>query len=92
MEGEDASGVVSGVEFLREVNLGRGRTLAGNVVVVGGGNVAVDVARTATRQGAATVKMYCLESRKEMPALDEEIEEAEADHVEFQNGWARNAF
>lgn len=87
VEGEDASGVVSGVEFLREVNLGCGRTLAGNVVVVGGGNVAVDVARTATRQGDDTVKMYCLESRKEMPALDEEIEEAEADHVEFQNGW-----
>lgn len=71
VEGEDASGVISGVEFLREVNLGRGRTLFGNVVVVGGGNVA----RTATRQGADTVKMYCLESREEMPALDEEIEE-----------------
>ncbi|MDC7286954.1 FAD-dependent oxidoreductase [Blautia schinkii] len=87
VEGESAQGVVSGVEFLKEVNLGKGRSLSGNVLVIGGGNVAIDVARTATRQGADTVKMYCLEKRNEMPALAEEIEEAEADHVEFCNGW-----
>ena len=55
--------------------------------MIGGGNVAIDVARTAARQGADTVKMYCLEQRNEMPALAEEIEEAEADQVEFCNGW-----
>ncbi|MDO4272407.1 MAG: FAD-dependent oxidoreductase [Eubacteriales bacterium] len=87
VEGEDARGVISGVEFLREVNLGHGPGLSGNTVVIGGGNVAVDVARTATRQGAENVKMYCLESRAEMPALPEELEEAEADKVQFCNGW-----
>ena len=50
-------------------------------VVVGGGNVAIDVARTATRTGGEAVAMYCLESRAEMPALDEEVEEAEAEDV-----------
>lgn len=87
VEGEDAEGVVSGVEFLRGVNLGRGMQLSGNVVVIGGGNVAIDVARTATRQGAGKVTMLCLEQRKEMPALPDEIAEAEGDGITFQNGW-----
>ncbi len=87
VEGEDAEGVVSGVEFLRGVNLGRGMQLSGNVVVIGGGNVAIDVARTATRQGAGKVTMLCLEQRKEMPALPDEIAEAEDDGITFQNGW-----
>lgn len=87
VEGEDAEGVISGVGFLRDVSLSRGAKLAGNVVVIGGGNVAVDVARTAAREGAETVNLYCLESRAEMPALDDEIEEAERDAVRFNNGW-----
>ncbi|MCH4191744.1 MAG: FAD-dependent oxidoreductase [Butyrivibrio sp.] len=87
VEGEDAEGVISGVEFLRNVNLGNKANLSGNVVVIGGGNVAIDVARTATREGAATVNLYCLESRKEMPALDDEIEEAQSDAVVFNNSW-----
>ena len=87
MEGEAAEGVIAGVDFLRNVNLGRKEELSGNVIVIGGGNVAIDVARTATRRGAANVSLYCLESRKEMPALPDEIAEAEQDHVSFQNGW-----
>ncbi|WP_434084505.1 FAD-dependent oxidoreductase [Lacrimispora xylanisolvens] len=51
IEGEEGQGVISGVDFLRNVNLGRKSELSGNVVVIGGGNVAIDVARTAKRQG-----------------------------------------
>lgn len=87
LEGEDAEGAVAGVDFLRDVNLGKGAVLSGKVVVIGGGNVAIDVARTATRQGAETVSMYCLESASEMPALPEEIEEAGAEGISINNGW-----
>ena len=76
MMGEDAEGILTGVDFLREVNLGNDIKLEGNVVVIGGGNVAIDVARTATRVGNSKVDMFCLESRANMPALDEEIKEA----------------
>ena len=61
--------------------------LEGNVVVIGGGNVAIDVARTATRVGASKVDMFCLESRKEMPALEEEIEEALSEDIGINNSW-----
>lgn len=87
IEGEDAEGVITGVDFLREVNLGNDRKLEGNVVVIGGGNVAIDVARTAARVGASKVEMFCLESQKEMPALPEEIEEAMAEDIGIQNSW-----
>ncbi len=87
IEGEDSQGVITGVEFLRNVSLGKDASLSGNVVVIGGGNVAIDVARTATREGALAVDLYCLESREEMPALPDEIEEAEVDKVTFNNGW-----
>ena len=80
-------GVISGVDFLRDVNLGRKAELSGHVVVIGGGNVAMDVARTGVRQGAAFLDLYCLESPGEMPALPEEIEEAKEDNVTFHNGW-----
>lgn len=87
IEGENAENVISGIEFLRGVNQGEGRKLSGKTVVIGGGNVAVDVARTAIRQGSEQVGMYCLESREEMPALDEEVEEAEHESISFHNGW-----
>jgi NADPH-dependent glutamate synthase beta subunit-like oxidoreductase/NAD-dependent dihydropyrimidine dehydrogenase PreA subunit len=87
LEGEDAEGVITGVDFLREVNLGNEMKLKGNVVVIGGGNVAIDVARTATRVGASKVEMFCLESKKEMPALSEEIDEATAENIEINNSW-----
>ncbi|MFT7681590.1 MAG: NADPH-dependent glutamate synthase beta subunit-like oxidoreductase [Moritella dasanensis] len=87
LEGEDAKGVITGVEFLRHVNLGEHSEFAGNVIVIGGGNVAIDVARTATRVGAAQVDMYCLESRKKMPAHAEEVEEALDEDININNSW-----
>lgn len=87
LEGEDAEGVATGVDFLREVNLGEAAPLEGRVVVIGGGNVAIDVARAALRKGAAEVAMYCLEARDEMPALEEEIEEALEERVAVNNSW-----
>ncbi len=85
--GEDSSGVFGGVDFLRQVNLGSAPELHGRIIVIGGGNVAIDVARSAVRLGAASVDMYCLESRPQMPALQEEIEEAEAEGITIRNGW-----
>ncbi len=87
VEGEDAKGVVSGIEFLRRVNAGEDAKLSGKTIVIGGGNVAVDVARTAVRSGASEVSMICLESRGEMPASEEEIAEAEEEQISIQNGW-----
>ena len=87
VEGEDAEGVVSGVEFLRNVNLGRNAKLSGRVLVIGGGNVAVDVARAAAREGAAGVSMYCLESADEMPAAADELAETRREHIDINNGW-----
>jgi NADPH-dependent glutamate synthase beta subunit-like oxidoreductase/NAD-dependent dihydropyrimidine dehydrogenase PreA subunit len=87
LEGEEATGVMTGVEFLRKVNLGENLKLNGETIVIGGGNVAIDVARTAERIGASQIDMYCLESRKEMPALDEEIEEALSEGIVVNNSW-----
>ena len=87
IEGENHENVVAGVDFLRNVNLSQPVTTPGNVVVIGGGNVAIDVARTATRTGAKTVSMFCLESEQEMPAQDEEVAEAKEEKVQIQNGW-----
>jgi len=87
LEGEDAEGVMTGVEFLRKVNLGEDLKTEGKVIVIGGGNVAIDVARTAERIGASEIDMYCLESREEMPALDEEIEEALSEGITSNNSW-----
>ena len=61
--------------------------LEGQTIVIGGGNVAIDVARTATRIGASKVDMFCLESREEMPALEEEIDEALAEDIAINNSW-----
>lgn len=87
VEGEDAEGVLSGIDFVRRVNLGEELQLPGKVLVIGGGNVAIDVARTATRVGAAGVEMYCLESAQEMPASPDEVEEAKEENIAIQNGW-----
>ncbi len=85
--GEGAEGVMSGVEFLRRVNLEDKKSLEGDVVVIGGGNVASDVARTALRCTKGKVTMLCLESRDEMPAARDEIEEALAEGIEIKNGY-----
>ncbi len=85
--GEDAEGVLSGIDFVRRVNLGENVRLPGKAIVIGGGNVAVDVARTAVRVDASGVDMYCLESKAEMPASADELEEAVGEGICIHNGW-----
>ena len=85
--GEDADGVMTAVDFLRTVGQDEAYEVEGRTVVVGGGNVAIDVARTSGRCGASEVSMYCLESRKIMPASVEEVEEAEEEGVQIHCGW-----
>lgn len=87
IEGEESAGVVSGIEFLRMVAKDKNTKLPKRVVVVGGGNVAIDVARTAVRCGAEQISMYCLESRKEMPAAADEVSEAEEEGIQVNCGW-----
>ena len=86
--GEDAKGVTTGVDFLREANLHEDSIhLSGRTVVIGGGNVAIDVARTALRAGSDLVSMYCLESEAEMPAAKDEVDEAREEDIQLQCGW-----
>ncbi len=84
---EEVPGVLQGVDFLKAAAQGSGVELGERVLVIGGGNVAVDVARTAVRLGAQEVHMVCLEDRDEMPAHPEEIHEAEAEGVRVHNCW-----
>ncbi len=83
LPGEDLRNVYQGIDFITEVNLGRMRKLDGSVVVVGGGNVAIDAARSAQRLGADKVRIVYRRRREEMPAMEEEIREAEKEGVEF---------
>ena len=85
--GEDSKGVQTGVDFLRNINQDHSIKLNGETVVIGGGNVAIDVARTAVRAGASKVTMLCLESEKEMPAAKDEVAEAREEGIEVKNGW-----
>lgn len=87
VEGEDYEGVVSGIEFLSRLNQDEKETISGNVAIVGGGNVAIDVARVAVRAGGKNVSMFCLENREQMPALDEEIHVAESEDITIHNSW-----
>lgn len=85
--GEDAIGVTTAVDFLREVGTTESYAIEGDVVVIGGGNVAIDAARCSGRVGAPKVSMFCLEDREHMPASVEEIEEAEDENVIINCGW-----
>ena len=85
--GEDAEGVMTAVDFLRTVGADESYPVTGKTIVVGGGNVAIDVARTAHRCGAESVAMYCLEPRDKMPASEEEIGEAAEEGVTLNCGW-----
>ena len=87
--GDDAEGVMPGVDYVKQVNMGAAAPLSGNVVVIGGGNIGADVARTAIRQGAESVKLYCLESWDEMPMGAEDQELCRADGVEIHDGWGQ---
>ncbi len=84
---EETAGVMSGVEFLRATNKQQPPEIRGRVLVVGGGNVAIDVALTARRLGASEVHMVCLEKRDEMPASSWEIEQAIEEGVKIHPSW-----
>ncbi|RLC20985.1 MAG: 4Fe-4S ferredoxin [Deltaproteobacteria bacterium] len=85
VKGEDMEGILKCTDFLRDAALGKAKKLTGKVMVIGGGNVAIDVALTAKRLGADDVTMVCLEKRDEMPAWDYEIEEALEEGVNIVN-------
>ena len=85
MGGEELA--VFGLDFLTEVNTYLKKSTGKNVLVCGGGNVAMDVALTARRLGAENVTLICLEQREEMPAGSEEIQRAEEEGVVIYNGW-----
>lgn len=87
LPGEDAEGIMTAVDFLHRVGEDEKFPLEGKCVVVGGGNVAIDVARTGGRCGASEVSMYCLEGRDEMPASEEEIAEAQDEGITVNCGW-----
>ena len=86
--GEDAQGVVSGLDFLKDVNMGKKVKVGRKVVVIGGGNVAIDAARMALRLGAGEVTIYYRRTRAEMPAFAEEVEHAIEEGVKIDTGWA----
>lgn len=92
VEGEDLQGIVPCISFLRDVALGSKVSVGKRVVVIGGGNVAVDTAMTVKRVGAEKVVMVCLESRDEMPAWDYEVEEAVEEKVEIVTGFGPKQF
>ena len=83
-KGDDLAGVFTGIDFLREVNLGKTPEIGKKVAVIGGGNVAIDVARTAVRLGADEVTVVYRRGRDEMPADADEVAEAEAEGVKFR--------
>jgi len=87
IEGGELRGVLWGLDFLRDVKLKRRAKVGESVVVVGGGNVALDAALTAFRLGAKECRIVCLESREEMPAHEEAIETALAEGVEISVCW-----
>ena len=87
IEGAELEGVLWGVAFLREAKFGRGAKVEGRVLVIGGGNVAMDVALTALRLGAKEAQLACLESREEMPAYEWEIKEALDEGVILHPSW-----
>lgn len=84
LEGEELQGVMHGVDYLRRVNLGEKLNLGSRVVVVGGGNVAIDVARTALRTGSRDVFILYRRSKAEMPAAQAEIHHLEEEGVKVE--------
>ncbi len=85
--GEDSEGVESAVSFLKRTNQDHTVKLHGDLVVVGGGNVAIDVARVAKRVTDGHITMLCLEGENEMPASDDEVTLAKSEGIEIKNGW-----
>ena len=87
ISGENAEGAYAAVDFLRKAGGSESFPLEGDVVVVGGGNVAIDAARVSSRCTDAKISMFCLETREKMPASNEEIEEALEEGIELNCGW-----
>ena len=87
ISGENAEGAYTAVDFLRKAGAKESFALEGDVVVVGGGNVAIDAARVSSRCTDAKISMFCLETREKMPASNEEIEEALEEGIELNCGW-----
>ncbi len=85
--GDDAKNTFIAVDFLHDAYEGKKKKLAGNVVVIGGGNVAIDCARVAARLGASSVSMFSLEKENEMPAAKDEVLEAKEEKVDIKNSW-----
>ena len=87
ISGENAEGAYTAVDFLRKAGESESFSLEDDVVVVGGGNVAIDAARVSSRCTDAKISMFCLETREKMPASNEEIEEALEEGIELNCGW-----
>lgn len=85
--GEDSEGVISGIDFLKAVARDDTIKVPGRVVVVGGGNVAIDVARTVVRCGGSEISMFCLEDREHMPASKDEVIEAQEEGIVVNCEW-----
>jgi NADPH-dependent glutamate synthase beta subunit-like oxidoreductase len=92
VEGCQLGGIHWGLDFLKKVKEGTQEKLRGKILIIGGGNVAVDTAMTALRMGAEKVEMACLESREEMPAYAWEIQDAEEEKIEIHPGWGPKRF
>jgi NADPH-dependent glutamate synthase beta subunit-like oxidoreductase len=90
IDNEDLKDVLKGVDFLRDVSLGNPVSIGKRVIVIGGGNVAIDVALTSLRKGAKEVSLVCLEQRDEMPAWEGEILEALEEGVKIVNSCGPN--
>ncbi len=85
--GHDLEGVVQGLDLLKKAKTGVPVQVGQSVLVIGGGNTAVDAALTCRRLGADKVALVCLESRREMPAFEAELEEALEEGIAIRNGW-----
>ena len=85
--GEDGDGVISAVDLMYNLSIDENEKLPGRTVVIGGGNVATDVARAAMRAGSESVSLFCLESRENMPISVEEIDESEKEGISINNAW-----
>ena len=92
VEGENFDGIIHGINFLKDVSLKGNAAIGEKTIVIGGGNVAIDVALTALRSGAKEVKMVCLESREEMPAWEYEIKDALDEGISILNKWGPRRF
>ena len=86
-KGNNLSNISSGIDFLKKINKNNNPDIGKKVIVIGGGNVAIDVAMAALRQGALKVRMVCLENKHQMPASENELRSAIMEGVIIHNSW-----